>query len=316
MAEQWISAAKALEIVGDRFVLCERLNAGLAIARANLILAGDKPHHNKPIPAKFWWGTGHAALDQDWDAGDFSTLIDRDERWKVFGVSIELAGVLAAIDFERRAAIARSLSVAGNAKWITAAQARAFGYNSLGFSPTLASYGIIEHAKLGFVTARAVLAQGSDGTNEAFGWSWEEREWDIPDWFWTGFTSSEMSNQEWATGKFSGRGLAPDRTRWITLTGVYFLRESLQAMLPTNASDELTDEKSAEPSTRGRRNEYDWPGAINAIWGQLNRGQLIPQVQADIELALMKHLKKGDKEPSQSTARPFAKPIWEEFLKP
>jgi hypothetical protein len=48
----------------------------------------------------------------------------------------------------------------------------------------------------------------------------------------------------------------------------------------------------------------------------LHRGELIPETQADIELALIEVLTKGDIAPSESTVRPFAKPIWEEFQIP
>lgn len=315
MAEQWISAAKALEIVGDRCVLCSRLHAGLALARARLVLVGDKPHNNKGIPANFWWAGGHAALEQDWEAGDFSTNIHGGDRLQAFGVSIGLAGVLEAIAFEKRAETARRLSVAGNPKWMTASEARAFAYGPLDFNPMNSGGGLIEQAKMGFVTARAVLAQGKGATDDARDWDWEEREWDIPDWFWNEFTQQDRSTQDWSVGKFSGRGFAPDRTHWITLSGVHFLRGSLQSMLPQAAGDSPASQ-SNEPEMRGRRSEYDWIAATSAVWGLLNRRELIPDVQADIELALMKVAKRNGKEPSQSTARPFAKPISEEFHKP
>jgi hypothetical protein len=52
------------------------------------------------------------------------------------------------------------------------------------------------------------------------------------------------------------------------------------------------------------------------IWGKLHRGELIPQTQAEIETALILHLTKGDDAPGESTVRPFAKLIWDEFQKP
>lgn len=67
---------------------------------------------------------------------------------------------------------------------------------------------------------------------------------------------------------------------------------------------------------RGRNPTYDWPAATSAVWGSLHRGELIPATQAEIETALIAYLTDGDKSPSESSVRPYAKPIWLEFQKP
>ena len=46
------------------------------------------------------------------------------------------------------------------------------------------------------------------------------------------------------------------------------------------------------------------------------RGEFKPKVQADNELAKIKSLTVGDKEPSESTVRPYASAIWLEYKKP
>ena len=60
----------------------------------------------------------------------------------------------------------------------------------------------------------------------------------------------------------------------------------------------------------GRPALYDWLEATNAIWAKLYGNELKPKSQADIERALILHLKNG---PGESTVRPFAKAIWEKF---
>jgi hypothetical protein len=308
MVEHWISAAQAREIVGVTDPICVRLHAGLIRARARMLTIDNKTVSDMPVPKQMWWAEGQGALDQDWQAGDFATWIDRDQRVKAVGVTFPLSDILAMIDAERRPMITRSLSVAGNPAWIQAIHARRLAYEMFGSNPVVAGQMIIEKARLGLVVARAVLAQGSTGARGEDDWSWEEREWDVAPWFWENFVTPGSSTQDWQTGKFSGRGWSPTKVRCITLSSVYFHRESLEAPGQPQAEDD-------SEIARGRRPTYDWAKAVSAIWGMLNRGELFPDVQADVEKALIKYLVKGDREPSESTVRPYAKVIWDEFRK-
>lgn len=308
MPEHWIAAREALEIVGDKYALCARLREGLVQARAKLFVAGDRREEGAPIPKEFWWAGGHEALEQDWATGDFSTWIKEKHHFQAFGVSIGLTGLLEMVAFEKRAAIALSLSVAGNPDWIAAKQARSYAYDTLGHNPMQAGSAIVSQAQLGFVTARAVLAQGATGNSSEDDWLWEAREWGIPVWFWNDFTDPNQSNQDWTLGKFSGRGPGPNKVHWITLNGVHFLRESIVALGQPKA-----DSIASANTKSGRPTEYGWLEATNAIWAKLYGNELKPMRQADIERALIQHLRKGDNEPSQSTVRPFAKAIWEKF---
>jgi len=72
---------------------------------------------------------------------------------------------------------------------------------------------------------------------------------------------------------------------------------------------------SGEAKGAGRPARFDWPEAVLAIFGLIYRGELKPQNQADIERALLLHLSNGESAPSESTARPYAKKIWAEYLK-
>ncbi len=310
MAEQWIEAAKALEISGDRISLCTRLHAGLIAARARSITIEGKTTHGATVPASFWWAKGHDALEQDWASGDFSTWIDREKQIFVFGVTFALSAVLEMVAFENRAVIARKLSVAGSVDWIPTKEARRLAYERYRHNPMTAGKAIVEQACLGFIGARAVLAQGSMGGPNESDWAWEEREWDVPTWFWTEFTGANQSSQEWELGRFAGRGLAPDKTRWITLSGVHFHCGSLDALDPNAAPVEGPE------SNRGRKPKYDWPAAISTCWGRIYRGEPPVSNQSDVEKLLIAILRVGDDEPGESTVRPFASQIWAEYSKP
>lgn len=308
MVEQWIQAASALQLVNDRRAICARLHAGLLNARAHLFKSGSEEHKWALLPRGFWWAEGQAALEQNWERGDFSTWIEHKHHLQAFGVEIGLAGLLEMIPFDRRATLARSLSVAGDPGWISAKEAFSFACSELRLNANNAGRAIIEQAKLGFVTARAVLAQATQGKRSDPDCEWQEREWDIPTWFWENFTSREASAQDWTIGMFSGRGHSPIGARAITLSGVHFLLESLT---PTKAPTAHGNRETPQ----GRKPKYDWPGATSKVWGLLNRGDLKPTQQVDIELALIRSLGGEDHEPSQSTVRPYAKIIWEEFQK-
>lgn len=308
MAEQWISAASAVRIVGGALPLCARLHSGLVVSRATKLQIDDREQTGAKIPKAFWWATGHGALEQNWETGDFSTWVDRDQHWQAFGVTFELSGLLDMVEFERRPMIARSLSVAANKDWVSAREARQLSYAEFHHGATKAGPAIIEQARLGFVAGRAVLAQvGNPNSSSKV---WEEREWNIPTWFWAEFTGADRSNQDWELGRFSGKGRMPEGVDYMTLSGVHFLRESLSAV---GWRDDTPD--IAPTSGRGRRQEYDWETAANAIWGQIYRAELIPKNQAQIEHAMQALLRKGDKEPSESTVRPYASRIWSEFSK-
>ncbi len=69
-------------------------------------------------------------------------------------------------------------------------------------------------------------------------WTSEAREWDVPLWFWEDFTPRDASTQNWETGLFAGQGRGPQGYGWITLNGVYFLRSSLDVLLPASMQGE------------------------------------------------------------------------------
>ncbi|WP_157083111.1 hypothetical protein [Novosphingobium lentum] len=311
MVEQWISAITAAKVAENSQALLSRLRDGLIAARAERFVVEGEPTKSRAIPANFWTDDRYNDLTQDWESGDFaSDAFEGDLEARAYGVTFGLAGILNLRPAEERALLARSLSVAGNPDWLSAKVARNLAFTEYHATGLGAGTEIIAQARLGFIASRAVLAQGSVAGRDEYDWSWQEREWDIEPWFWTNFTSPNQSAQVWETGMFSGRGIGPHGIRWITLSGVHFYRPSLASLGPAKEAALLTD-----PIRRGRKQEYDWDAATTAIWGQIFRAELIPDNQAQVEKAFQRHLEKADKEPSESTVRPYASRLWKEFKK-
>lgn len=313
MAEHWIAARTACDIARSAFVLCERLHAGLLVARAKFLQLGEHCSQNAIVPKEFWWAKGHAALEADWDTGDFTTWINDSIECRALGVEVGLSGLSELLPFEERAVLARSLSVAGNEKWITAREARRLATVEFGINPANSGAAIMEVGRLGFIAARATFAQGSTPGQSSLDWDWEEREWDIPNWFWNEFTLTGTSLQDWEIGRFSGTGLSSRGREAITLSGVYFFRESLTALGPSTADPQSTTAHS--PHRKGRKPTYDWEAATTETWGEIFRGEFVPKTQAEIEKKLQARLSVGDNGPSESTVRPYANRIWQEFDK-
>lgn len=145
----------------------------------------------------------------------------------------------------------------------------------------------------------------------------------IPAWFWTNCLSMGEPVLNWERGRFSGSGNVGSQYKKVQISGVEFSVSDIldvEAMLLGQQLKEAATEPDAtneenEPAKRGRKPTYDWEAAVTAIWGQLYRGDLQPQTQAEIELAFIVHLRNGDKEPSESTVRPYANRIWNEVRK-
>jgi hypothetical protein len=246
MADHWVDAGTALEVFGNRMAICERCFAGLVRARAALFHNGKEEQADAELPREFWWARGHAALDQNWKVGDFSTWVEQRYHWRAFGVRFALDDLLELVPFDQHGVIRRRLSVAGNPAWVSALAARRFAYEMARLNPMKAGEAVVEQCRLGFVIARAVEMRWALGRSPDDGWTEEGREWDVPIWFWQHFTTQDASSHNWEQGLFAGRGRGPQGYGWLTLNGVYFLRSSLDVLLPTAAA--IADgEASADP---------------------------------------------------------------------
>lgn len=321
MAIEWIRAPLALRYVAlgeydypSRIRVCERAHSGLIAARADKLIWGDQEASNKIIPKGFWWAEGQDALEQDWESGDFSTWIEGKTEIRAFGVSFDFIAISELLSADKQALGMRAISVMAEADWISAGDLQRLMYQRV--NPERAGLAIIEACKLGQLGGRAMRASGEiselavargDGKN-----TWAAIEWDIPIWFWKGFTDSDKSSHDWQMGKARGRGSSPAGQQVIELQGVHFHRSGLSNLGLAKTPDSDGDTETAK---KGRKPTYDWLAATTAIWGLIHRGELIPDSQAEIERALQASLVRGDREPSESTVRPYAKLVWDEYYK-
>ena len=120
----------------------------------------------------------------------------------------------------------------------------------------------------------------------------------------------ESSSQDWAQGKFSGRGLSPDGLRWITLNGVHLSASALRSLASGPNDDsgaQVTQNKGGRP-----RKEW-WDDLWCAIWGDVYRGDLQPKSQAEIERAMMDWAITQDESVSESTLKPLARKMFVEL---
>ncbi|MFY7835207.1 MAG: hypothetical protein ACOVQ0_02840 [Novosphingobium sp.] len=316
MAEQWIPAYKAFEIIGSELRLTNMLRSGLLKAKAGAIRSTSDEYARNQIRADFWQTDRYHEFKADWRSGYCSNVFEDTVEVYISGLTIELSGLLEAVPADERGLLARSLSVAGVPDWIPALQARRLCFSVV--NPTHAASWLMEQARLGFVVARAVKAEMKRAGYDDH-CVWAEREWDVPVWFWENFTKGTGSRQSWETGQFSGRGRSPHGNGELVLSGLYFHAPTLRQMAGLN--EQALEEKPhvvEDTGRKGRRHGYDWFAATSTIWGRLFRNEFLPlpENQADIEKALIDLLRVGDKEPGESTVRPYAKYIFDEFEKP
>jgi hypothetical protein len=314
MQQWWIPARDAYDTIAKEthsetcFAICSRAAEGLVQARAGLLVTEKGRFESAIIPTQFWWAKGHAALEQNWEAGDFSTWINQTYEWKAFGVEFDFLGLKQMLSPQIGAEAARRLSVVGNPEWVSARGARQFAWEKFGANPVAAGDAVLQHVKLGFVPSRAVLMQKA--TKSSSDWDLEEREWNIPDWFWEDFAEQGSSTQDWASGKFSGSGRTPQGRLYITLTGVHFSLSALRD-LASPTSDAIETQSSQK---KGGRPPKDWWDDLwCAIWGDIYRGDLKPKSQADIERAMMDWVTARDESASESTLKPLARKMFIEL---
>ncbi len=311
-AEQWIPAAQARDLLSSQLsnvavAICTRAHAGLINARAKLLVVDGNNIGAVRIPDVFWWAHGHSALDQDWATGDFASSINQRVHMQAFGVSFGLDGLLELLPVERRAVVAKSVSVVAKPEWLSAIEARRFAYQRAGINPNIAAVAILDACRLGYVTARAVIVRRGDG-GQTKNWKLQEREWDVPVWFWDNFTLPDSSTQDWERGIFSGTGRAPDGRCWLSLTGLFFLAESLNVLLP----HDVQRAPATAPASKsgGRPPKEFWDDLWCAVWGKAFHGDLQPKRQADVERAMLEWAVINGHDVSESTVKPLARKMF------
>lgn len=253
MVEHWIEASAALELAGSSQPLLTRLRSGLLECKVKVLVVENERRSETSLPAAFWEVDRYSELVEDWQSGDFSSVIDS-ERWVALSVRFDFRGVMELLPFERRALATRNLSVAGNPLWMSAQIARRFAYEHCGVSVQGSSEFILEQARLGFLAGRAVLAQCA-GAQSSGRWLWEIREWNIPASFWEALHWQSPPN--WELGKFK----AELGNRFVTVGSVHFTAESVQALAaPDEAAPDVPiapePETPKPPLSAAKLNEW------------------------------------------------------------
>lgn len=268
IAGQWIDARTALEIFGNSLAIRKRSCAGVIRTRARLFIRGNTRLHYVGLPLEFWWADGDEVFEEDWSLGDFTKRLRSGDESRAFGVCFGLEGLMALVPIETHPSIRLRLSVAGNAIWVTASDAICFAIQQAEHEPAAAQIAVIEQCSQGFVSARAVRMRFEH--SEPDGWESEEREWDIPPWFWDGMKSNDGSAQNWTTGKFAAQVWAEQGFGSVILEGVHFLRSSLDALFPNLATSQ----------SRSDANELPKPplseGELQRWWDGLSDIRLLP----------------------------------------
>ena len=322
MAEQWIDAATAVGIVITRSddhagmrALCARAHNGLVRARARLFVAtegkAERRIENAPVPKAFWWAGGHEALTQNWTSGDFSTWIDRKVHLQAYGVTFALNGILDMLSADRRVLIARSLSVAGSAAWIAARDAIEMLKSGERVREPIAF--LTEHARLGLVAGRAIEARRFE-ERQVTELVWDEREWDIPAWFWDP-ASRLQGHEDWELGQFGAVEPGSIGTGWIKLSGVHFLTELITEVLPPPAIDPFPETGNLDGRSKagvgGRPPQsWWWDDMWCDVWGLIHQGDFKPEKQADVERAMLTWASRNGHTLSEATARPKARKLF------
>lgn len=270
MATIWIEATLALDIAANGgsktsavFTVCERAYAGLIRTKAKNVIVGDEQKGEGSLPKTFWWAKGHEALEQNWTTGDFATWIDGTSEIRAFGVRFALDDILELLPVELRAMAAKRYSVAGNPDWISAKEACRLTARREMIPGVAAGRKIIEQAKLGFVTARAVEMHST--TEGRFYSENIEREWDIPIWFWQQYCEPEKSSQNWETGKFKGRSYRQLSPRSVELCDVHFLKSTIEVESPSASYGTIEAQKPDLPRAELERWWASMVGARDAL---------------------------------------------------
>lgn len=136
----------------------------------------------------------------------------------------------------------------------------------------------------------------------------------LPPAFWKRLKPSQDDEIEidWVVGDFSYFCGSYDQSFWGSAFNVQIDKAGLPGSGGADGSNPVAapDAKGA-----GRPARFDWPDAVLAIFGLIYRGDLKPLNQADVERALLVHLSDDRSAPSESTVRPYAKKIWDEYSK-
>ena len=279
MTEEWVEAGTALEIGGNQTAIWERSYAGLIRARAEVYRHDGKERHYHELPRDFWLAVGRDMSSQNWKAGDFSAGDENGEPWQAFGTRFDLEGLLALVPSEHRAAVRLRHSVAGNPAWVSARDAIQLASQAAQCCPERASEAVIEQCRLKFISARAVEMRFVH--EEADGIHLDEREWDVPPWCWENFSSNACTVDQLKLGRFAGDVRAPAGFGSITLSGLHFLRTSLDVLsVKPDVADSVSKDRGPAKPNLPEAKLSKWWGKLVKARDRLTQEQLLVLARA------------------------------------
>lgn len=301
-------AAKKISHFSGNQAICKRAHAGLVKARAKLLVWHNERRENCEVPKQFWWADGNAALTQNWASGDFETWIDEQYQCQAYGVSFNRADILAMLPPVQKLDGLPShapspkleLSTKETVEWLSKERSE---------SPLEVLRAIQLACRNGNVASHCekMTVQTTDRYGEVHE---EELQDNIPDWFWGDIVDLDCSGLNWKLNKFSGIGEHDYEETKVKLVGLRFNRDDLTLLLPENKTSK--NEQSISPKKNGGRQPAEWWDRLwIEICRQLYCGELIPKKQSDLEKAMLDWLATQDENPSVSTIRTRARPLWD-----
>lgn len=241
MDDEWISAKDALAFLqraapftDQRGTICKRAHAGLIQARAQTLVLPDAKYSDANVGAGFWWAEGHAALEQNWVTGDFSTWIDKKYEVKAFGVYFAADDIYGIVPSAAKAA----------GRWIESAEAVELVAAASRVSTSDALTAIIHCCVNQLIVSRcqSLSWQYSDRYDTLFD---ERIDNDVvPAWFWRTSARHPDAVLNWRGGNFAGPGVTEqDDYCQAQARGVTFNRVEL-----SNASEYALGLKRPAPA--------------------------------------------------------------------
>ncbi len=284
MAEKWISAKMALELVEQSVgvylankVIAKRANVGLIQAKAKRLIWAKEVKDDTLIPKEFWWAGGEAALEQSWGSGDFSTWLNNTHHLQAFGVCFNRA------DIEAAAGITIE-----DSQWVTTKQALTLVEKLCGGSQFGVAGQILEYLRIGHIEAKAsamhLTVHDRYGTNQDGS---TNDELTIPEWFWEKCTEQDQCVLDWQSGMFSGKGYINGDTHQAKFIGVKLRASDLkifeqcddteQSVEPANPLETSAD-KNLPPLSDADLKQW-WQSKAN-VRDSLTKDELLTLVRA------------------------------------
>lgn len=292
----WLPAAEALRRVSQvmtefqaQHAIADRAHDGLVRTRAVRFVKHRDAFDNVELPKEFWWAGAHAALEQNWAVGDFSTFINRTWHWKAYGVSFHRADI--------KKMLPAAPAVSAFASTVDAAAAIKRLASACG-SREEAARTLFRYARVGAIatSARFIRTENEDGeaTVET------DRLLQVEDWRGV----DEPSLAALASGTLTGsyRDALQRSTNNVELIGLLFDADDLDdvaATIPPPA--EATLEGRGAGKAVGRPRAEWWDDLLIEMFRRLWEDSWTPRTQAELVDAMHEWLAHN---PGENPAKP------------